>query len=165
MANQKPENRARTALNKLIPPHIYREKMGSPYSAGTADQWYSGMPFDMWVEFKFLPKPPTKPFTLDLSTLQREWLKNRYAENRAVGVILLFPAKFGCWMFFNEEWDGQIDPAKCVTLTRQQVAQFIEDGCTNYGLYSSLIRDSESLERSLFDCDFRRSNLLHNQRS
>jgi hypothetical protein len=159
----KPENRARSALNKLIPLSIHREKMGSPYSAGTADQWYSGFPFDMWVEFKFLPKPPTRPFELQLSTLQSLWLLNRYNENRAVGVILLFPAKYGCWMFFNREWEGKIDPAKCTTYSRQEVADFITRGCTEYAHYSALIRHSEGAERSLSDSDIYCGNLLHDE--
>lgn len=159
----KPENRARSAMNKLIPLSIHREKMGSPYSAGTADQWYSANPFDLWVEFKFLPKPPTRPFTLALSALQLLWLEGRYNEKRAVGVILMFPAKYGCWMFFNREWEGKIDPSACVTYSRQEVADFITRSCTNYADYSALICSGEGLTGDIPRGDVLRRHLLHNK--
>lgn len=136
----KPENLARTAINKLVPKEIHREKMGSGFSAGTADQWYSGDPHDIWVEYKFLAKPPVRPFTLDLSFLQLQWLRGRYKEGRAVGVILCFPAKYGCWMFFNETWEGKIDPAECVLLSRKEVASFITRSCTEDADHSALVR-------------------------
>lgn len=135
----KPENQARTAINKLVPAHIHREKMGSGFSAGTADQWYSGDPYDLWIEYKFLPKPPVRGFKLDLSTLQMLWLNRRYLEGRAVAVVLCFPAKFGCWLFTNGAWDGVIDPAQCTLLTRQQVADAITTGCTTDAGHSSFV--------------------------
>ena len=157
----KPENLCRTAINKLIPMHIHREKMGSPFSAGTADQWYSGIPYDLWIEFKFLPKPPTRSFKLGLSELQRLWLRNRHNEGRAVGVILCFPGKQGCWMFFNEEWEGSIDPKAQRTYTRQEVAAFITRSCTLDAYHSAIVRSSEDGQGSIPYRDILSRDLLH----
>lgn len=140
----KPENQARTAINKLVPHAVHREKMGTGFAAGTADQWYSGYPHDLWIEYKFLPKPPTRLFTLDLTTLQLQWLEKRYEEGRAVCVVLCFPAKYGCWLFTHLGWVGQIDPSTCTTLTRAQVAQFITRSCTENASHSALVRRRES---------------------
>lgn len=140
----KPENLARTAINKLIPAEIHREKMGSGFSAGTADQWYSADPFDMWVEYKFLKSPPKREFQLDLSVLQRRWLNARYQEGRAVCVILCFPAKYGCWVFTTQSWEGKINPAECVLMTRKDVAAFITRSCTDRANYRALIRHGQS---------------------
>lgn len=136
----KPENQARSNINSKIPKSIHREKMGTGYSAGTADQWYSGDPHDLWIEYKFLPKPPVRPFTLQLSALQLDWLKRRYEEGRAVGVVLCFPASTGCWVFLHREWEGQIDPKSCMFVTRQQVADFIVQGCTDDATHSAIVR-------------------------
>ena len=136
----KPENLARTNINSKIPKSIHREKMGTGYSAGTADQWYSGYPHDLWVEYKFLEKPPVRKFKLKLSTLQLDWLQRRYEEGRAVCVVLCFPAKTGCWLFTHRSWEGDIDPQTCVTYTRQQIADFITEGCTVDAAHSALIR-------------------------
>lgn len=160
----KPENSARTAINKHVPTHIHREKMGSPFSAGTADQWYSADPYDLWIEFKFLPKPPSRAFTLSLSKLQELWLDGRYLEGRAVGVILCFPAKYGCWMFFNREWVGKIDPSKCEFFTRKEVAAFITRSCTDDAYNSAIVRRCESREGSLSDRDLLSRYLLHSER-
>jgi len=135
----KPENVARVALNKLVPAYIHREKMGSPFSAGTPDQWYSGN-HDLWIEFKFEPQPFVRPFTLKLSELQLLWLEGRYNEGRAVGVILLFPAKFGCWIFTNKAWAGKINPADCVLKTRQETADFIKRSCMDNDDHCRLIQ-------------------------
>lgn len=159
----KPENLARVSINKHVPAYVHREKMGTPFSSGTADQWYSADPYDMWVEFKFLPKPPVRPFTLSLSKLQELWLDNRYAEGRAVGVILCFPAKYGCWLFFNGEWRGKIDPHRCVSLTRQQTADFITRSCTDDANHSALVRSRKGCESGIPNSDLFGRNLLHSK--
>lgn len=156
----KPENAARTAINKKVPGDIHREKMGSPFSAGTADQWYSG-DYDLWIEYKFLAKPPVRQFKLDLSTLQTMWLNGRHKEGRAVGVILCFPAKFGCWLFFNGEWNGMIDPKAQRMYSRAEAAAFITHGCKENALHSAIVRGSKSRACSVFDRDFLGRDLLH----
>lgn len=157
----KPENLCRTAINKLVPPHIHREKMGNPFSAGTADQWYSAMPYDLWIEYKFLPRPPKRSFKLQLSELQRLWLRNRYNEGRAVGVILCFPGKQGCWMFFNTEWEGYITPDTQHTYTRQEVAAFITRSCTIDAYHSAIVRSREDCESRVPYRDILSRDLLH----
>lgn len=156
----KPENAARVAINKLVPAHIHREKMGSPFSAGTADQWYSGE-HDLWIEFKFLKTPPTRPFELGLSTLQTMWLNGRHKEGRAVGVILCFPAKFGCWLFFNGEWNGKIDPKMQSYYTRAEAASFITHGCETNALHSAIVCSGEGRARSIFDRYLLGRDVLH----
>jgi hypothetical protein len=161
----KPENLARTSINKHIPMDIHREKMGSPFSAGTADQWYSGDPHDLWIEYKFLPKPPSRAFTLSLSKLQELWLDGRYNEGRAVGVILCFPAKYGCWMFYNSEWKGKIDPSVQTFYTRKEVAAFITRSCIDDSYHSALIRRRKGGASVVPDRDLLDRYLLHSKRN
>ena len=126
----KPETRYYTAVHKLLPRTIYREKMHNPYRGGTADVWYSAKPSDLWVEYKWLAKlPKTAPVRLDrlLTPLQQQWLTGRHEEGRSVVVILATPR--GAWVFEGVSWKEPLDPSiiKTQGLSKQNVADYINN--------------------------------------
>jgi hypothetical protein len=124
----KPETRYYSAVHKLLPSRLHREKMHNPYRGGTADVWYSGNADDLWVEYKWLAKLPVRaPICLErlLSPLQQQWLSGRYEEGRNVVVILATPT--GAWVFEGAAWKLPLDPAAIRTggLTKRKVAEYI----------------------------------------
>lgn len=135
----KPENTFRASVHKYLPLHLHHEKMANPYSSGTADDWYSGNKADLWVEYKFLPKTPQtaslwlinpnvkKP---DLSVLQQQWLRGRYAEGRNVVVIVGCPD--GGIILQDQEWEQRIDADsfRKRLIPRKAIAQWIADTTT-----------------------------------
>ena len=125
----KPETRYYTAVHKLLPRTVHREKMHNPYRGGTADVWYSGNLDDLWVEYKWLATlPKTAPTCLDrlLSPLQQQWLTGRHEEGRNVVVILGTPE--GAWVFEGVSWKEPLSPDVIRThgLTKQSVAEYIK---------------------------------------
>lgn len=108
----KPETNFRLKIERLLPPKktLHREKMNNPYSAGTADSWYSGDLADLWVEYKFLPSVPQRGIVdakrIGLTALQSDWLKGRYEEGRNVCVIVGTPA--GGVIMRNMEWASEM---------------------------------------------------------
>lgn len=124
----KPETRFYTAVHKLLPTELHREKMANPYRGGTADVWYSGTADDLWVEYKWLAKVPVKAsirvYQL-LSQLQLRWLQDRRQEGRNVVVILGSPD--GAWIYEHGMWEADL-PVAVFTAgrkTKQQVADYI----------------------------------------
>lgn len=125
----KPETRFYTAVHKLLPRSIHREKMHNVYRGGTADVWYSGNLSDLWIEYKWVTKLPKKTFVypfLLLSPLQQQWLKGRHEEGRNVAVILGTPE--GAWVFEGVSWLGPLDPDIIRTqgFTKQTIAEYIK---------------------------------------
>lgn len=125
----KPETRYYTAIHKLLPKGLHREKMNNPYRSGTADVWYSGNDDDLWVEYKFITKVPKQaPIWMDkmLSPLQMDWLERRYLEGRNVVVILGSPDK-GYVFETPKMWQDCLLPDELRErgLTKQQVADYI----------------------------------------
>ena len=125
----KPETRYYTAVHKLLPRNLYREKMHNPFRGGTADVWYSGYLDDLWVEFKWLAKlPKVASVRLDklLSPLQQQWLTGRHEEGRNTVVILGSPE--GAWVFEGMSWKEPFNPGIIRTcgLTKQNVADYIK---------------------------------------
>ncbi len=89
----KPESNYIKRIHRLIPT-VYAEKMHNMYRGGTADVFYSGMLGSLWVEYKFLPKIPSRPSTEilpDLSERQRKWLGDRFNDGRLVAVVVGTP--------------------------------------------------------------------------
>ena len=73
-------------------------KNHNQYNGGIADVWYSGKK-DLWIEYKFIVVPKRPGTIIDLinkppkgdsviSTLQQQWLHDRHAEGRNVGVVV-----------------------------------------------------------------------------
>ena len=124
----KPETRYYTAIHRLLPKELHREKMANPYRGGTADVWYSGTADDLWVEYKYLARVPKKAsIWMDrmLSPLQLLWLRERYREGRNVVVILGTPA--GGIVFERCLWEKELTPEEFVSCarTKQQMADYI----------------------------------------
>lgn len=89
----KPETNFTAGVHKHLPPSIYKCKMNNPYTAGIPDVWYSGTKADIWIEYKFIPKNPTRgTVKFNLSELQKHWLERRQAEGRNVAIIIGCPA-------------------------------------------------------------------------
>lgn len=127
----KPETRFYTAIHKLLPKQLHKEKMNNPYRGGTADVWYSGNADDLWVEYKYLSKvPKLAPIAVskELSALQIQWLRGRYEEGRNVVVILGTP--LGAWVYEFCRWESDLvtpDQLQQHGLSREQVADYIRN--------------------------------------
>lgn len=119
----KPETTFYTAVNKLIPPHLHKEKMTNPYRGGTADFWYSGNYGDLWVEYKWLAKAPKTTITPGLSALQLKWLRERHEEGRNVAVIIGSPE--GNMLMRDKTWEQASAPD--FNLSRRQLAAWITE--------------------------------------
>lgn len=119
----KPETKFIAKVHKLLPAWLYHVKMANPFVGGIPDQWYSGTKADLWVEYKWVEKTPTKPFTPKLSALQLIWLGNRCREGRNVVVIVGFPDG-GC-IFTNWAWEHSVTVTPRATKTTEEIAQFI----------------------------------------
>jgi hypothetical protein len=124
-----PETRYYTAVHKLLPRTLHREKMANPYRGGTADVWYSGNADDLWCEYKWLATIPKKaPICLDklLSPLQQQWLLGRHEEGRNVVAILGTP--LGAWIFPGASWKEPLNPdnIRHQGQSKQNVADYIK---------------------------------------
>lgn len=124
----KPETRYYTAVHKLLPFGLHREKMHNIYRGGTADVWYSGNLDDLWVEYKWIAKLPVKaPVRLNklLSPLQQQWLTGRYVEGRNVVAILGTPE--GAWIFEGLSWQEPLSPdsVRTAEISKRNVADYI----------------------------------------
>lgn len=124
----KPETRFYTAVHKLLPRNLHREKMHNVYRGGTADVWYSGNADDLWVEYKWLAKLPRNALVrLDklLSPLQQQWLTGRHEEGRNTVVILGTPE--GAWICEGTTWKQPLDPViiRTQVITKRNVADYI----------------------------------------
>ena len=93
-----PENTFIASVHRHLPASLYRMKNHNQYNGGIADVWYSSKK-DLWIEYKFIAVPKRLNTVIDLvnkppkgdsviSTLQQQWLTDRHAEGRAVGVII-----------------------------------------------------------------------------
>lgn len=102
------------------------------YNGGIADVYYSGNAADLWVEFKFIviPKRPDTAITIELSELQKNWLRSRHAEGRSVGVIV--GCKEGGVYFEGTSWGSPIsaDYFRKVVSSRAALASAIALHCT-----------------------------------
>ena len=101
--------------------------MNNPYRSGTADVWYSGSQADMWIEYKFLAKPPVRSETIlaDLSPLQIKWLRGRYEDGRKVYVIIGCPT--GGVILRDLDWENPLSVTKFrdQLITKSDLAKWI----------------------------------------
>lgn len=126
----KPETRFQKKIHKHLNASIHKEKMANPYRGGTPDVWYSGNYGDLWVEYKWINKPPIKSRIYVgklLSKLQAKWLRERYSEGRNVAVILGTPVGAWIWessLFHWEYWITR-DAIEEAGLTPVHIAEYI----------------------------------------
>lgn len=121
---RKPENQFIAGVHKYLP-DVYFEKMNNPYRGGTADVWYSGVHGDLWIEYKYLPKVPSRGLIVpDLSELQKRWIANRRAEGRRVHVVVGCPAG-GVWFLSDSDVLQGMAVAAFNPVSREQLAEDI----------------------------------------
>ena len=139
--SRKPETTLIAGVNKFLPAGVHCEKTNNPYRKGMADVWYSAFPCDLWVEYKWLPRIPKKPFLADLSVLQLNWLRDRYNEGRNVAVIVGCPN--GVIILRNLSWEQPttFDDLK----TRREAAEWI----AKETIYASVTRPHSSSESNI----------------
>lgn len=104
--SSQPENRFIQSLHRLLPRTLHHEKMHNMYRGGTADVWYDGLD-DLWIEYKYLPRQPQRGNVVaNLSELQKQWLRGRYDNGRAVAVIVGCPK--GGVVLCRLEWEAAL---------------------------------------------------------
>lgn len=124
-----PENTFIGSVHKHLPSEVYRMKNHNQYNGGIPDCWYSGRQADLWIEYKFLVLPKRETTLIEpgvlLSALQREWLEDRHAEGRNVGVVI--GSKDGGMWYPGTTWKHPHLPDyfKRHMQTRQQLAKLI----------------------------------------
>ena len=126
-----PENTFIASIHRLLPPTLYRQKNHNAYRGGEPDVWYSGVAGDLWVEYKFtlLPRRPDTFVKIDLSELQKNWLRCRHAEGRSVAVIA--GCKEGGVYFSGVSWGRPYIAAEFrgLLVSRQNIAAIITGHC------------------------------------
>lgn len=119
-----PETTFIQSIHRLLPKDVYRMKNHNEFNGGIADCWYDGPAADLWVEYKFIvvPKRDTTLITVDLSPLQRDWLRGRAENGRNVAVIV--GCKEGGVWLNDLVWEEEITTAEFrrTLLSRQQLA-------------------------------------------
>ena len=86
------------AIHRLLPPTVYKWKINDNFHGGVADAYYSGKKGDMWIEYKYISKPPKKQSTVIKTCLtdqQLNWLKTRQNEGRKVALVIGIEAPNG----------------------------------------------------------------------
>jgi len=105
---------------------VYCLKIQTMLNNGIPDLWCSAKR-DIWLEIKYRKDVPARESTYffpGLSSLQAQWLDNRYKEGRNVAVILGSP--IGCYIYIKREWTEGITRNNLV-LTKSQVVAWIEN--------------------------------------
>ncbi|MDT4855792.1 hypothetical protein FQZ97_901600 [compost metagenome] len=116
------------SIHRLLPKSVYAWKINDRFQGGVADAYYSGNSGDLWVEYKYLkalPKQSTTAVKIDLSTLQRQWLRARHTEGRRVAVVIGSP--IGSLILEGLEWDNDISTANFIrsAVDKSEVAAYI----------------------------------------
>ena len=86
------------AIHRLLPSSVYKWKINDNFHGGVADAYYSGEGGDLWVEYKYISKPPKRPTTAIKTCLtdqQLNWLESRQGEGRSVALIIGITAPEG----------------------------------------------------------------------
>jgi hypothetical protein len=124
----KPETTFIAGVHKKLDKRVYHMKNNNQYTGGIADVWYSGHAADLWVEYKYLPRTPSRapldPMRL-LSPLQQAWLRDRRMENRNVAVIIGCPD--GGVVLMDRLWELELTVKQFTTLLRskEELAEWI----------------------------------------
>jgi len=129
----KPENQFITGVHKYVAPAVYRMKNNNAYTAGVPDVWYSGHKADVWVEYKFVQKLPTRDNTIiipGLTPLQLEWLSARYNEGRTV-LVVIGCKQGGVLLHEPAQWREGLSKAAFErnTISRKEIAERITQLC------------------------------------
>lgn len=134
---QTPENQFIDGVHQYLPKEgpnrVYWMKNHNEFNSGIADCWYSGFQSDLWIEYKFISVPVRDNTVVSLvdgskpvlSELQQHWLRMRYEEGRATGVIV-GSTKGGVWLP-DTEWALPISAGEFreKLMSRKQLAECI----------------------------------------
>lgn len=110
-------------IHRLLPSRVYAWKISDRFHRGIPDAYYAGDDGELWVEYKFLAKNPTRQHTPNLSELQKDWLNARRAQNRNVAVVVGTPTH--AFAIRDGAWNHP-----CTTfhlLTHEDLAQWIDN--------------------------------------
>lgn len=123
-----PENTFIASIHRLLPKTVYSMKNHNEYNGGIADCWYDGPRADLWVEYKFItiPKRPSTLIAVELSDLQKQWLRNRWTNGRNVAVVVGCE-EGGVWLE-ADSWleDVTAEEFRRCLMTRQTIANRIK---------------------------------------
>lgn len=99
--------------------------MNNPFNSGTLDDYYEGDKDCLWVEYKYLPKQPTRCFTPSLTELQKRWARRAWKNGRPTLVIVGSP-KGGYILRSPDSWENQVQVKGLTLHTRKEIAKQIE---------------------------------------
>jgi len=79
------------SIHKMLPTTLYKWKINDNFHGGVADAYYSGDAGDLWIEYKYVARPPKKSTTVIKTCLtdqQLHWLRTRQQEGRNVALVI-----------------------------------------------------------------------------
>lgn len=122
----KPETTFIKGVHKYVT-GMYFMKNNNPYLAGIPDVWYSGFVRDLWIEYKYLPKPPAF-IVPDLSPQQLRWIRMRKLEGRDIWTIVGMPAGGIVIKDYDAMLEG-VSLADYDVLSRKELGAYIFNFC------------------------------------
>ena len=121
------------AINKKVRANgVYALKIQTLMNNGVPDCYYSGNKADLWCEMKYiadnkLPKKEDTAIQSMLSSLQEDWLNNRFKEGR--NVVVVIGSKLGYLIQQNPlVWNSPILKEQ-LKLSRNEIVNWIINYC------------------------------------
>lgn len=115
------ENTFWQALRKKLVPRVYALKLNLRFIKGVPDCWLSGSEDDLWLELKYVRTlPPVVDPTKLLTVLQQDWLRQRHAEGRSVGVLI--GSSDGHLFFPGLSWESSVSREKWIQRGKKTAA-------------------------------------------
>jgi hypothetical protein len=138
--SKKPEANYVGRVHRALPPEIHRQSMAFTFTNGTPDQYYDGPTRDLWVEYKWRDKAPSRACTTyspdsaggrgQLSTLQFNWLCRRHDTGQNAWVIVGTPE--GGFVLKNPSLWLMVDPSTLAFHTPRDIANIIANYCNGH---------------------------------
>ena len=94
------------SIHRLLPPELLKWKIHDNYAGGVPDCFYAGAAGQLWVEYKWVSKLPTRPETVvkpKLSAQQLAWLIKMSGLSIPCAVIIGSPDG-GLLLQYPSEW-------------------------------------------------------------
>ena len=116
------------AVHRKLPPSVYKWKIHDTYTGGVPDAMYAGPAGALFVEYKYIPKLPSREDTIiktGLSPLQIAWLERMCSYKILVAVII--GSNLGGLILTNQEWEKELKNKDFIEhgLPTQEVAEWI----------------------------------------